>query len=322
MAVPRSDDAPDGAETAPPSAPKDADRRNRNRLGILLMLLACLGFTANSAATKLLTQTVPPTAILFYQYAIITLVMLALLSRMGIRRVLKVSSPRMHLVRAGTFVANMFLFIYGLGSLPYSTAAMLAFVNPLFMTALAPFLLKEKVGWHRWSAVLVGLSGVAVIVQPWSGALAIVLLLPLGSAFCGALRDIITRKMTHSETSESMLLYSSAAVVLASGMLTARSLPALTTSELGLLTIVALGQLVGLYSAMESLRQAEAAVVAPFKYSNLLWIIAADVVIWGAFPPLNVMLGAAIIVASMLYIYLREHRRGQRPAVTTLIEPR
>ena len=285
------------------------DNRSRSGRGILLMLLACIGFTVNSAATKLLTGMIDPAAILFYQYSLIVGVLLLCLPRIG-RRLFAVGSARMQLLRAATFAANMALFIVGLSYLPFSTAAMLAFVNPIFVTLMAPLLLGEQVGWRRWAAVLVGLAGVVLIARPWSAEASWLLLLPLASAFFGALRDIITRRMTFIETSESMLFYSAVTVVVASGLATGGDLPPLDAHGLVLLALVAGGQLGGLYCVIESMRCAEASVVAPFKYSNLVWIIVADIVVWGTVPPLNVIVGSVIIVAAMLYIYIRERKRA------------
>jgi len=273
-----------------------------------LMLAACIGFTINSAATKLLTGQIAPAAVLLYQYAVILVIMLGVGLRRRGRDLFRIGSWKMQALRAATFVANMFFFILGLSYLPFSTAAMLSFVNPIFVTLMAPFLLGESVGWRRWAAVLSGLAGVVIIARPWSADATLFLLLPLASAFCGALRDIITRWMTRDETSESMLLYSSVALVVAGGIATGGALPALDGRSAILLLLVAGGQLAGLYCVIESVRSAEASVVSPFKYSNLIWIVLADLIVWGSFPPPHVIAGSVLIVASMLYIYLREIR--------------
>lgn len=278
------------------------------------MLAASLCFTISAVATKLLVPTVPPASILFYQYGAIAGVLLLCLPGLGMNRVLRAASPRLHLLRAATFALNCFLMILGLSYLPFATAALLAFVNPIFVTILAPILLGERIGWRRWTAVLFGLLGVVLISQPWSEQANWFLLLPLGSALCGALRDIITRRMTATETSESMLFYGAVAVVATSGFATGAALPSLDAGEFMLLMLVTGGQFCGLYFVIESVRNAEAAVVVPFKYSNLVWVILGDIVIWGTFPSPLVMFGAATITSSMIYLYMRERKNGVKSA--------
>src|SRR3546814_7437828 len=101
------------------------------------------------------------------------------------------------------FIGSSFCFIIGLTYNPLANNVAIAFANPLFITALAPLVLSERVGWRRWFAVLVGFAGVILLVRPVGEALNWYALLPLGAAAFGALRDLTTRRISATESSRS-----------------------------------------------------------------------------------------------------------------------
>ena len=134
------------------------------------------------------------------------------------------------------------------------------------------------------------------------------MLFPLGSAFTGALRDLTTRQMTLRSTSESMIFYSVLAMTLAGGVAAKGDIVTISGADWLLLSAAAVASLFALYLQVEAFRHAEAATVAPFKYSNLIWVTLLDVLLWQHFPTWNVFAGGAVIIAAMLYIYRRERR--------------
>ena len=221
------------------------------------------------------------------------------------------------MLRAVLSVASTFLFVFGLKVLPLSTAAMLSFASPLFVTVLAPWLLSEHSDAHRWAAVVAGFSGVAIIISPATGDVSYVMLLPLGAALCAALRDILTRTMAEHETTESMVFYSLVGVSIAGLFASCCSLTLFTFQEWWLIAVAAVTNVAALYLMVEAVRNAEAATVAPFKYCNLLWVTVFEFTIWAQLPAWNVILGAGVIVAAMLYI-LYGTKGQDAPARATL----
>lgn len=207
----------------------------------------------------------------------------------------------------------MFLFVTGLALLPFSMALTLTFVNPLFVAALAPLLLGEVMDGRRWAAILVGFAGVAVIAWPSGEGLSWAILFPIAGAFVGALRDIATRNMSVTETSASMLFYAAAALTVAGLIGTGGHWRPVDADTGTILALSALAQLVALYLMIEAYRFGEAAVVTPFKYTILVWVVLFAPLIWGDLPAPNVFLGAGIIIASSLYLFDRE-RHGARIA--------
>ena len=163
--------------------------------GILCMLAGSALLTGNDAVLKWLTADYPVGQVMFLRGIFVFLPVFFLVWRAGGRPVLRVSQRRGHLARAVLVVAGTFLFVSGLSFLPLADAIAITFAGPLFITALAPPLLGEHVGWRRWSAVLVGFVGVLIMVRPTGAAVQWAALLPLAASLTGALRDLLTRRM-------------------------------------------------------------------------------------------------------------------------------
>ena len=179
------------------------------------MVAASLLVSLNDVIMKWLTGTMPVGQILCVRGLVVIAATIAFaLHEGGVHR-LRVRSLKFQSLRAGLVVAGMFCFITALGLLPLAEAVALLFAAPLFATALAVLLLGERVGWRRWAAVLVGFAGVLVIVRPGSAAFVWIALLPLTSALLGALRDIVTRRLSYSDSSAGTLMVTSVAVVVA-----------------------------------------------------------------------------------------------------------
>ncbi|MBT7758266.1 MAG: DMT family transporter, partial [Rhodospirillaceae bacterium] len=226
--------------------------------------------------------------------------------------ILQVKYPKAQLIRAVLMIASTFLFVNGLRRMPLAETIAIAFVGPIFVTALAPVILSERVGWRRWAAVLVGFAGVIVILRPGGGELNWAALLPAGAALCGASRDLLTRGISHGEASGTTLFYSTLGVALAGAVMMPFGWQTPAVGDLGLFALAGLLLSVAHFLHIETFRFAEAAVVAPFKYSSLLWAMVIGFLIWGDIPDSRTLLGAALLVGSGLYIFHREGRQSVR----------
>ena len=231
--------------------------------------------------------------------------------RAGGTSALKVTNYKGQTLRAGLVCLSSFLFVGALSLMPLADAIAITFAGPLFVTALAPLLLQEQVGWRRWAAVLAGFAGVLVMIGP-SGASALqwVALLPLSVALCGAIRDIATRHMHGTESTAGIMFYSTVAVFFV-GLATAPfAWEPVSPRQYGL--FAANGLVLGgaYFFLIEALRLTEASVIAPFKYATLLWLVLLGMVLWDDIPDVRMFGGAALVVASGLYILHRELRRN------------
>ncbi len=280
--------------------------------GIVCMVAGGALITLSDAIMKIFAGRLPPGEILFIRNSF-TLIAIALVAlKIGSVLLLRPKNIRGQAARAGFLVVSAFLFVAGIEHTPLANAIAITFTGPLIVTALAVPMLGEQVGWRRWLAVAIGFVGVVVVIRPGTDAFtwgSIFIL--LGSAG-GAMRDIITRRLCATETSLSILLISSAALALA-GLATAPfGWKPVSPSDVGLLAVSGLLVASSHYLMIESLRLAEAAVVVPFKYANVIWAILFGYLFWQHVPDRWTFVGVAILVASGLYILERESRLRRR----------
>ena len=284
-------------------------RRHTGR-GIACMIAGGGLLTISDGFVKWLTDGYPVTQIIVMRGAFILLPMLILAWRLGKFSSLRVTRPAWQALRAVLFTASVFLFLNGLRFNPLAINTAIAFASPLIITALAAPLLGESVGWRRWNAVLIGFCGVLVIVRPVGDSINLYALLPLGTAVTGAFQDIITRRISDTESALSVLLCSTILVMLvASGFAVDGSWRLPTPFDFGLLVLTGLLSGAAHYLLIETFVLAEAAVVAPFRYSALIWGLLIGFLVWGDLPTESDWFGIFLIVGSGIYIIHRESKR-------------
>ena len=274
--------------------------------GILYSLLGGLLLTANDAVLKWLTGDYPVGQLLFFRGLFVLLAITLFVWRSGGIESIRINSFWGQFQRAGFAFASGFLFISGISYLPLADAIAITFAGPLFITILAAPMLGEDVGWRRWAAVAVGFFGVLVMVRPSSEAIQLAALFPLGASLAGALRDITTRRISAHETSMSILLFSTLSVILFGlGTLPFGWAP-LTLLDLGLMGLSGLFVGGAHYFLIERFRWAEAALLAPFKYANMVWAVIFGFIIFADLPDAWTLSGAGFVVVCGLYIAHRE----------------
>ncbi|MGR3434603.1 MAG: DMT family transporter [Shimia sp.] len=205
--------------------------------------------------------------------------------------------------------------------LPLAQTYAILFASPLLITILAIPMLGEKVGWRRGAAVLVGLVGVMVVLQPGSTQLGIGHLAALLAAVCGAFASIVVRKIGRDERSIVLILYpmvANFAVMAALMPFVYRPMPFIDMAGLFAIALMAMAATFCLITAYKI---GQAALVAPMQYSQILWAAAYGILFFDEAPAWNTALGAGIIIASGLYIVLRESRGG-RSANTPVLQTR
>ena len=273
--------------------------------GALLMM--------NNVVVKLLTASVPVGQLLFVRGLFVSIPIALLAWRAGGLGSLRIRSLKGQVWRAALTAISTILMTHSLRLLPLADVTAITFAGPLFVTALATWVLGERVGWRRWTAVFVGFTGIVLMTSPTGeAALRWAVFLPLGVALVGAVRDVITRRMSTTETSVSMLCYTSIGVAL-SGLATwPFGWTVLEAREVAMMALAACLLGGAQFLAIESFRYAEAAVAAPFKYSEILWAVLFGALVWGHLPDAWIVAGAFLVVGSGLYILHRETRRLTR----------
>jgi len=280
--------------------------------GILFTVLGGALLTMNDAVLKWLTGDYPVGQLLFIRGLFVLLAISVIIWRAGGFAVIRVNNVRSQALRSAFAFTSGFLFITGLGFLELADAIAITFAGPLFVTALASPLLGEDVGWRRWAAVGVGLFGVLVIIRPSGDAVQWAALLPLGASLFGTLRDITTRKISAHETSMAILCFSTIAVILFGLCTLPFGWSALTARDLGLMSLSGLFVGGAHFLLIERFHWAEAALLAPFKYVNMIWAVIFGFFIWGDLPDARTLFGAGFVVVCGLYIVHRETVRTKK----------
>ncbi len=276
--------------------------------GIVLMIISAALLALNDTVTKWLTESYPATQVWCLRTVFVLIPILAVAAHRGRWRELRVVSWRGQAVRAALFVSTTLLIVLSLESLPLPDVMAIVLASPLFVAALSMRILGERVSAERWAIVAIGFVGVLLIVRP-TGAFQWIALIPVAASLSSALRDMVTRRIGRTETSLAILFYSSLAVIVI-GLVSAPLFEwrAVSTSAWALLALN--GALNGgaHFLMIESLRLGEAATVVPFKYSGLVWGLLLGFLVWRHIPDAWMLIGAALVAASGLYLLRLEYR--------------
>ena len=299
---------------------QDLARRTEVAPAIVCMLVGAAVLTLNDGLIKLLAGTYPTGELLFIRGIFVWPWILLFVMRRGGFASLRIRNIKGQALRGCCVIAGAFLFITGLRHLALADAIAIAFTGPLFITAMAPLVLREKVGWRRWLAVMAGFAGVLFMLRPGSDALQWAIVFPLGAAICGGLRDLVTRRIAGTETTVAVLAVTTTAVLLA-GLATAPFVDWVQPRPADIATFAASGALIAVAHSLmiEAFRRGEATLVAPFKYSALLWATLIGYLMFGELPDTWTLIGAVVIVLTGLYVLHRETRlkRQQKPVIAT-----
>jgi drug/metabolite transporter (DMT)-like permease len=292
-----------------------APARSENVRGIVAMLAAMAVFVVNDTLVKLAAAHLPTGEAIFLRGVFTTAFCLALIFASGLAWALPHAlSPRV-LGRAASDVGASILFLMALVHMPLGDIFGILQFTPLAITAAAALFLGAKVGWRRWLATGLGLVGVLIIVRPGGSAFSPYALLALASIAFSVSRDLLTRGVASHVPSLVIAVASAASVTLAS-LAFALFEDWRWPSLLPLLTLIgsATALLAGQYWLIAAMRTGEIAVVAPFRYSIILWAVAAGFLVWGEVPDAASWLGIAIVSAAGLYTFLREQRLARMAA--------
>ncbi|MBL6935005.1 MAG: DMT family transporter [Alphaproteobacteria bacterium] len=286
-----------------------------NLRGAVWQVLSNLAFTMMAVMVKTVGQSMDSFEIAFFRCLFGLLLTLPFLMRAG-RASFVTSRIGAHFSRAALGVAAMFCGFYALTHLPLAEATTISFTKTLFTIPLAVLVFGEAIRWRRWTATLVGLGGVVVILRPQGGEFDPAMLVALLAAALVAVVIMTIKSLAHSERASTILFYYgvfSTGVSLVPALLVWRT-PVLE-EYVALAGIAVLG-VAGQFCNIRSYRLGEATAMAPFGYLRLIFAGFFGYILFAEVPDLWTWVGAAIIVSSTLYIAIQEARRKEAPAVT------
>src|ERR1043166_6007204 len=291
-----------------------SDERSARLAGIGLMLFSIFMFSFGDALGKYMVATYAVGQLLWLRSCAALLVLSPLIWKHR-AQFSRLERPGLQLPRivlstlevAGFFLATVYL--------PLADVITYYLACPVFVTALSAIVLREQVGWRRWSAVVVGFCGVLIALQPSAQTVSWPALIALGGSFCFALLMIVTRSLR--TTPDIVLAATQFAGTISVGLVlppfawVTPSLP-----DLGLFVLAGCISIVALLCTNRSLKLAPASVVVPYQYSMIIWAVIFGYLVFGDVPQVSTIVGAAIIIAAGLYIFIREQRLGREPEVS------
>jgi drug/metabolite transporter (DMT)-like permease len=301
------------------TAPARADRPFR---GIALILASTVFLGISDVTSKYLSATLPSIEIAWIRFLVFALIMVPAMLPGSPLFALRTGRPGLQAMRGVALLGSSLFFISGLRFLPIAEASATGFVSPLFVTALSIVFLSENVGVRRWLATAVGLIGVLIILRPGSSSFHPAVFFPLVSALSWACMLIMTRMMSGREAAITTMTYSSIVGVGILSALVPLVWVAPSWHDILFGILVGLASTVGQWIVVLAFRYADASVLAPFSYTQLLWVSILGFLIFGEVPDVWTVTGAAFIVASGLYTAHRERlRRSQLLLVEGELSP-
>jgi drug/metabolite transporter (DMT)-like permease len=284
------------------------DERAGRLAGIGLMLLSIFMFSFGDALGKFIVATYSVGQLLCLRACAALLVLSPMIWRHR-AEFFRLERPWLQLVRVTLSTLEVAAFFLAVAFLPLADVITYYLAGPIFVTAMSALLLREKVGWRRWGAILIGFCGVLIALRPSSQTFSWPALIALGGSLSFATLMLITRSLRATPdivmaSSQFVGTFLLGAVMAPFGWVTPTPLSLVQFAAAGVISVSAL------FCVNRSLKLAAASVVVPFQYSMIVWAVIFGLVVFGDVPHPATIIGVTIIIAAGLYIFLREHRLG------------
>ena len=281
---------------------------SQTNVGVLYML-ASIGLIALVDTTcKFYTDELHAVMLVWGYFVSITVFVTGYFASRRQFELLRSRHPMLQIARAGFLVASIACLFVSLTYLPIAEAIVIGFTGPLFITALSVPFLGERVGWHRWLAVVIGLAGVLVIVRPggavwhWSASIALL------GAVTFACFQLVTRRLASRDRHTTTLLYTSIGGTAWASLMVPFFWTTPTIAQLIMFLIIGAMGAAAHLCMLQAFARVEASLLAPFNYSKLIWVVILGYLVFGDLPGLDTLMGSTIIIAAGLYVLYREAR--------------
>lgn len=290
-------------------SPADA-RRAANRRGVLAMSAGMAAFVTNDMMVKVVSESLPSAQLIFLRGVFATVLLVAVAHAMGVLRDAGALLHRRVVLRALFDAFATFTYLTSLFHIPLGTATAINMATPLFITLFAVIAFGERVGAGRWMAVATGFTGVLLIVQPTGAGFNAYALLCLAGTLLHATRDLMTRTIDPRIPSMLVTLSTAVAVTLLSAAWSLfQPWEAVNGRHLLLLAGASVFLSAGYFLLIVAMRGGEMSLVAPFRYTGLLFALVLGYLVWGDVPDALAWGGIALLVAAGLYVLHGERSR-------------
>ena len=280
--------------------------------GIAMMLLGVLLFAVNDTLGKWLVGTYAVGQLMLVRSVAGLLAMAPSIRRAGPGAFRRAPRPGLQLLRVVFSTLESSLFFWALTELPLAEVMTYYMAGPIYVTALSPFLLGERVGWRRWTAVAVGFGGVVLALHPSPGSVSFGAACALVGSFCYALFLIATRKLAGTPGTVLMTGQLLTALLFGGVLVLVHGWTPPGALDLALMLLLGFGSLGGNLCVNQSLRLAPASAVVPYQYTLILWGMLFGYLFFGEVIGPLPLAGAGIIIGAGLFIFLREQQLQRR----------
>ena len=295
---------------SPTSSPRAA-LAAANRRGILAMAVGMASFVTNDALVKYVSQSLPSGQLIFLRGLFATVLLLSVAHAMGATRQLAGLFQRRVLQRSGFDALATMTYLTSLFHLPIGNATAINMATPFVITLFAVLALGERVGQARWLALATGFAGVLLVVQPSAAGFNAYALLCLGGTLLHAARDLTTRFIDRRLPAILITVATAVAVSVLSGIWSLfQGWAPVSLAQLGLLAAASVFLSGGYYLLIVAMREGEMSLIAPFRYTGLLFALAIGWLFWGEVPNALAWAGIALLVAAGLYVLRSERSRA------------
>ena len=285
------------------------DDRSARLAGIALMVLSIFMFSFGDAMGKFLVGTYSVGQLLFLRACAALLLLAPLIWRQR-HLFLELERPRLQFIRVVLSTLEVAAFFLATVYLPLADVITYYLAGPIFVTAMSAIFLGERVGWRRWTAILIGFCGVLIALRPSAQTISLPALIALGGSLSFATLMLITRSLR--KTPDIVMASSQFVGTFSLGaVLSAFHWVPPTSGSLVIFALAGCVSVTALFCVNRSLKLAPASVVVPYQYSMIVWAVIFGFVVFGDVPEVATIVGAAIIIGAGFYIYLRERDLGR-----------
>src|ERR1700743_602573 len=291
------------------------DERTAHLAGIGLMLLAVFTFSFGDAIGKFMVASYSVGELLLLRDCAALLLVLPLLWRL-LMAFVQLERAWLQLLRAVLSTAEVTAFFLATVYLPLADVITYYLACPIFVTALSAIVLSERVGWRRWTAILVGFCGVLIALHPSPQTVSWPALIALGGSTSFAVLMLITRSL---RATPDVVLASTpfARTFVFGALLSPIGWITPDLASLGLFAAAGCISVAALFCVNRSLKLAPASVVVPYQYSMIIWAVMFGYAVFGDVPSIATIVGEAVIIGAGFYIFLRERKRGGEETVVS-----
>jgi len=291
------------------------DQRSARLAGIGLMLLSIFMFSFGDALGKFIVATYSVGQLLWLRACAALLVLLPMIWRQR-AQFMQLERPWLQLLRVTLSTLEVAAFFLATVYLPLADVVTYYLACPIFVTALSAIVLRERVGWRRWSAVLIGFCGVLIALRPSAQTVTWPAMIALAGCMAFAVLMLITRSLR--ATPDIVLASTQFIGTFAFGaVLTPFGWIAPSFAGLGLFAAAGCISVCALLCGNRSLKLAPASLVVPYQYSMIVWAVMFGYLVFGDVPSVATIVGAAIIIGAGFYIFLRERELGRGETVVS-----